>query len=102
MAVGKEAHAPCHRMDPGTLQLLDSSKLQLGENVIFTVFHLPAAHWVEGCADNHKHLYTCSFDHSSHVGKLRHRVVKRLACASYRQATHKGHADSLDLLLRAF
>lgn len=102
MAVGKEAHAPRHRMDPGTLQLLDSSKLQLGENVIFTVFHLPAAHWVEGCADNHKHLYTCSFDHSSHVGKLRHRVVKRLACASYRQATHKGHADSLDLLLRAF
>ena len=62
MAVGKAAHAPWHFMDPGALQLLDSSKLQLGgkENIIFTVFHLPVAHWIEGCADNRKHLYTCS------------------------------------------
>lgn len=34
--------------DPGALQLLDSSKLQMGESMILTVLHLPAAHWIEG------------------------------------------------------
>lgn len=96
--------SPCSMPPHGSWNSSASGFFQVatGENVIFTVFHLPAAHWVEGCVDNCKHLYTCSFDHSSHMGKLRHRVVKRLACASYRQATHQGHTGSLDLLFRAF
>lgn len=95
LAVGMEAQAPCHRMDPGVLRFLDSPKLQMeegGETLIFTILHFPVARWVEGYAgiqDKYGQLYTicvcAAFIIVLIMGRLRHKEVKRLVYACLRQ-----------------